>query len=295
MPDSALESTEGQFTALLKAASGECLVRLRLTSLPSVPRGTEARALIDARYWPLRALLDSKPDALIITGTEPKAAALSDEPYWGELTDVIDYAATSTLSSLFSCLAAHAAVLHLDGIPRQRLKTKRFGVFDEQIKLDHPLTASLSSSLRTPHSRWNDLSAQRLLEAGYTILSHSPDAGVGAFCRRGAGLLVLFQGHPEYEERTLLKEYQRDVGRYLAGEYTRYPLMPQGYFGPDAKALLGEFERACQAGTANSRAAFPFKEVAATLKNDWTAPAVHIYRNWLGIMAAKKRTAGRAR
>jgi homoserine O-succinyltransferase len=105
---------------------------------------------------------------------------------------------------------------------------------------------------------------------------------------------VLFQGHPEYEERTLLKEYQRDVGRYLAGEYTRYPVMPQGYFGPDAQSLLGEFERACQARRANGRAAFPFKEVAATLKNDWTAPAVQLYRNWLGVMAARKHAAGHA-
>jgi len=295
MPDSALESTEAQFAALLKAASGELPVRLRCTSLPTVPRGAEAQTLIDARYWPLPTLLDSKPDALIITGTEPKAAALSDEPYWGQLTDVIDYAATSTISSLFSCLAAHAAVLHLDGIPRQRLETKRFGVFDERVPLEHPLMTALGGTLRTPHSRWNDLSADRLIDAGYTILSHSSDGGVGAFCRRGAGLLVLFQGHPEYEERTLLKEYQRDVGRYVAGEYTRYPVMPQGYFGPEAKRLLGEFERASQAGTVRDRAAFPFKEVSQTLKNDWTPQAVQIYRNWLKIVAAKKRGAESSR
>jgi homoserine O-succinyltransferase len=111
---------------------------------------------------------------------------------------------------------------------------------------------------------------------------------VGAFLRQGASLLLMFQGHPEYEERTLLKEYQRDVGRYLSGEYTRYPPMPQGYFAPEAARLLDVFEEACKAGDCKTLAAFPFKQVAMSLKNDWTSGAVQIYDNWLTILAVKK-------
>jgi homoserine O-succinyltransferase len=294
MPDSALEGTEAQFTALLRAACGERTVRLRVASLADLPRGAEARALIEARYWPLETLLASKPDALIITGTEPKASLLSDEPYWRQLTDVMDHAATRTISSIFSCLAAHAVVLHLDAIPRRRLETKRFGVYSERIQVEHPLTANLGEVVRTPHSRWNDLSADALLDAGYTILSASADGGVGTFCRQGASLLLLFQGHPEYEERTLLKEYQRDVGRYISGEYRQYPVTPQGYFAAEAVALLGDFERGCQSAPPKSLAAFPFKEVARTLKNDWTPQAVQIYRNWLDFIETRKRNAAPA-
>ena len=44
MPDSALEGTESQFVALLSAACGPHTVRLRVSSIPEVPRGPEARA-----------------------------------------------------------------------------------------------------------------------------------------------------------------------------------------------------------------------------------------------------------
>src|SRR2546429_8228110 len=33
--------------------------------------------------------------------------------------------------------------------------------------------------------------------------------------------------YPEYEDTTLLKEYRRDVGRYLSGQQSYYPRLPQ--------------------------------------------------------------------
>jgi homoserine O-succinyltransferase len=268
---------------------------LRYASLPEVPRGPAAAARIAARYWPLETLLAARPDALIITGTEPKAAVLSDEPYWGRLAAVIDYAAAETISSVFSCLAAHAAVLHLDGIARQRLAVKRFGVYEQEVTAAHALTKDLGARLRTPHSRWNDLPEARLVEAGYTILSRSAEAGVDGFMRAQRSLLLLFQGHPEYEERTLLKEYQRDVGRYLAGEYTRYPAPPAGYLAREALDMIADFEQGVRSGRyAEPASAFPFTAVAGTLRNTWTASAVAVYRNWLDYLASRRPKVGTA-
>ncbi len=85
MPDSALEGADSQFKALLKTAAGERPVTLRLSSLPEVPRGSEARTRITEHYWSLDQLLDQAPDAIIVTGTEPKTTVLSDEPYWARL------------------------------------------------------------------------------------------------------------------------------------------------------------------------------------------------------------------
>ena len=57
-------------------------------------------------------------------------------------------------------------------------------------------------------------------------------------------LFVFFQGHPEYESDTLLREYRRDIGRYFKGETDRYPSMPRSYFDCDTvnalTALRGE-------------------------------------------------------
>ena len=63
-------------------------------------------------------------DALIVTGAEPRAANLRDEPFWDELGFVLDWAAENTISSLLSCLAAHAEVLRSDGVTRRPLAEK---------------------------------------------------------------------------------------------------------------------------------------------------------------------------
>jgi hypothetical protein len=57
----------------------------------------------------------------IVTGAEPRAARLTDEPYWTALTQVMDWARENTISSVYSCLAVHAAVLHMDGVERHKL------------------------------------------------------------------------------------------------------------------------------------------------------------------------------
>jgi homoserine O-succinyltransferase len=288
MPDSALEGTEVQFNSLLAAACGQLRVEVRYFSLPEVPRATEARARIDQRYWSLDALRECPPDALIVTGNEPRSASLRDEPYWDQLVGLLAFAERETVASIWSCLAAHAAVLALDGIERRRLPSKRFGVFEHEIVADEPLMAGLAAPLCTPHSRWNDLSVDTLEAAGYRILSRSSSTGVDAFARQGTHTMLFLQGHPEYEDRTLLKEYQRDVGRFIAGEYTTYPAVPQGYFSVAARERLAEFERRLREGKLRDpRAEFPFTAIAASLESRWRTPAVRLYSNWLGMVGAR--------
>ena len=48
MPDAALEATERQFTDLLRAATPNAVVLLKLFAMPEVPRGEAVRAAI----WP---------------------------------------------------------------------------------------------------------------------------------------------------------------------------------------------------------------------------------------------------
>ncbi len=218
MPDSALEGTENQFKALLKSAAGERNVILRLASLPEVPRGAEARARIEQRYWTLDQLIGASPDAIIVTGTEPKTAVLSDEPYWARLVELIEYADAHLISSAWSCLAAHAAVLHRDGIERRALKQKRCGVFDFRLTGTHPMTEHFPDPLWVPHSRYNDLPERALTASGYKILSRSKSAGVDTFAKQDGSFFLFFQGHPEYEADTLLREYRRDAVRYLVVE-----------------------------------------------------------------------------
>jgi homoserine O-succinyltransferase len=289
MPDTALHSTESQFAGLLEAASGDEAVRLRLTSLPELPRSAEALEHIRRSYWPLTQLLADGVDALIVTGTEPRAPVLRAEPYWQRFVALLAFARESTVASIWSCLAAHAVVQDLDGIERQRLPEKRCGVYQHSILAGHTLLAGVNAPLPMPHSRWNELPPAALRAAGYTLLSWSEESGADAFVREERSLLLFFQGHPEYENTTLLKEYRRDVGRYLNGQQAHYPTLPHGYFAAEATARLTEFrEQALTKRTAALLESFPFTTVAAGLENTWRSSAVTMYRNWLTFIVARR-------
>jgi homoserine O-succinyltransferase len=282
MPDAALHATEAQFSTLLAAAAGSQPVSLRLSSFADLPRAAEAREHIARGYWSMEALTSAPLDALIVTGTEPRAPRLIDEPYWERLVALLAFAEERTTASIWSCLAAHAAVLSLDGIERQRLPEKRCGVYAHDTLADHALFAGVSAPLAMPHSRWNGLSPEELRAAGYTLLSWSPETGADVFVRQKRTLMLFFQGHPEYEATTLLKEYRRDVARYLSGEQPHYPPFPHGCLTPEAIAELTHFrERAERRRDLTLLAEFPFATVGATLENSWRPAAVTIYRNWL--------------
>jgi homoserine O-succinyltransferase len=288
MPDSALEGTELQFLRLLDAAAENTFVRLRLFALPDVPRSDWGRRHLDRLYSGIEDLFNSEIDGVIMTGTEPRAPCLADEPYWNALADVIDWAEDATVSSIFSCLAAHAAVLHIDGIERHALAEKCFGLFDQVKVSEHALTKSAPSRVRFPHSRWNGIPEDALTSCGYQILTRSAEAGVDSFVKHRKSLFLFFQGHPEYEPQTLLKEYRRDVERFLTKEKDVYPGMPQGYFDQTAmEALIAFRERALSNRRKQLLSAFPEVSIARKTAS-WGAAATRIYRNWLTYISEQK-------
>jgi homoserine O-succinyltransferase len=293
MPDAALEATERQFVALLEAASGDVRVRLRFFSLPGVPRSERGQRHVDRFYRGLRELPDSFLDALIVTGTEPRASSLRTEPYWYWLAELIDWAEHNTVSTVWSCLAAHAAVLHLDGIARHPLAEKCFGVFDCATAGDHPLTAG-SAPICVPHSRWNELREDELRARGYDVLTRSALAGVDMFARQGRSLFVFLQGHPEYDAVSLLGEYRRDFGRFLRGERDACPNLPHGYFDPAATERLAALRtRALANRREELLAELPVVALEQGLRARWRPAAQRLYANWLSeVMARKSRHLG---
>jgi homoserine O-succinyltransferase len=287
MPGEARRQTEQQFRTILAGALPDRAVDVRLFSLdPATPAG--------GPHHDDTALLEgAAPDCLIVTGMPPRAPSLTDEPYWHRLTELVDYAIDNAVPTMWSCLAAHAAVLHLDGIGRRRLPEKLSGLFDcTRTEAAHPLLAGLPRRWRMPHSRYNEVPEAALLARGYRILSRSADGGVDLFTRDGTASLFC-QGHPEYDADTLLREYRRDIRQFLAGERESYPEMPQNYFAPAAMALAAGFRaRAERARHIDLFAEFPTAGFAAGIDHGWHALAVALYANWLAPIAGQ--IAGRA-
>src|SRR5580693_5928837 len=290
MPDAALEDTEIQFFELLEAASGEIPVRIKLHSLSGVPRGERGEQHLNNFYFSTADLLNSRFDAVILTGTEPRQATLRNEPYWSALASVLDWAESNTVSAILSCLAAHAGVLHSDGINRHPLSDKQFGVFDFARATNHQLTAGAGERVRFPHSRWNEVRSDELTACGYHVLTQSPECGVDSFVRKKKqSLFVHFQGHPEYGAQTLLKEYRRDIKRFLRAERENYPSMPKGYFDAVATKLLSDFRGAVLSDRREERMeGFPETALVGGLQNIWRPSAEALYRNWLQYVVSKR-------
>jgi homoserine O-succinyltransferase/O-acetyltransferase len=289
MPDTALEATEQQFLSLLDAASDGIPVRLSLYALPGVVRKEAGRRYIKKYYSSAEALWGQRLDGLIVTGAEPLAASLTDEPYWEDFTRLLEWARENTYSTVWSCLAAHAAILQMDGVGRRKSPAKHSGILECEHLTDHWLTAGVPANFRVPHSRWNGISDDDLAASGYAMLTRSVDAGVDAFVKEQENVFVYFQGHPEYESDTLLREYRRDVGRYLRGESETYPSMPKNYFDDEAAAALNHFQEKSMLHRSEALLA----ELSTILRNikitnTWQSAASRMYRNWLEYITARK-------
>ena len=293
MPDAALEDTEVQFFDLLDAAAGDIPVSLKLYSLPHLPRSDAGQQHLRDFYFDLEDLLNSRFDGVIMTGTEPRQPNLRDEPYWPALTAVLDWAEHSTASTILSCLAAHAGVLYSDNIARQRLPDKQFGVFEYKNLRDHLLTEGVGNQMQIPHSRWNEVRADELTSSGYEVLTQSTEAGVDLFVKKKKdSLFVHFQGHPEYGTRTLLKEYRRDIRRFLRRERETYPTMPHKYFDAAASELLSDFRKSVLSDPREELiASFPETAVADAVHGIWQPSAAMVYRNWLQYLISKRADA----
>jgi len=289
MGDAALRATERQFARLLQAGAGDRAVRLHCFALPSVPRAAAARHRIDSLYTDIADLGRVGLDGLIVTGAEPRTPQLRDEPYWDEFRRLVDWAEANTRSTIWSCLAAHAAVLHLDGVERRRLPHKCSGVYAGERLRDDALLADLPSPTPVPHSRLNDLDAADLAGAGYTVLTHAPGAGVDIFTRDGGSRFVFFQGHPEYDSASLQREYLRDIGRYLAGERDDYPDAPADYFCPATEAALVEFrQRAITERRPDVISALPRLAMRPGLAGAIETSAATLFGNWLSGLGAER-------
>jgi homoserine O-succinyltransferase len=291
MPDAALGATELQFQRLLTTALPDRPIDLQLYAFDTVERDPAIRARMAKRYGSTDLLPQAGLDALIVTGAEPKTADLRDEPFWSDFARMTEWTVRSRTPVLWSCMAAHAAVLHLDGIRRVTLARKCSGVFD-CLKADpHALTADMPRAWPTPHSRLNTLDEGALRKAGYTILSLAPDAGVDAFAGRAdSAASVFLQGHPEYDANSLAAEYSRDILRYAQGLRPRPPAVPVGYFSPEVsdrlEAILGQ---ASTPGLLKSMTMEVLREARPSWP--WRDPWTRFYEAWLEGVASLARLA----
>lgn len=295
MPGPAFEETGHQFAKLICSSAPGVAIDLRCYHMSALSHPDAARRRVLAQYQSVEQLYAEPPDALVVSGSEPLAKDLTDEPYWSPLHRLLRWAEATVASTMLSCLAAHAAVLAFDGIARSPLAAKLSGVFPQPVDESHPLGAGLGTVAAFPHSRWNTIPAGVLRSLGYEVVMGSEDGEWTVVARERAGrMLVLVQGHPEYSPTTLLREFRRDVRRFADGSSSAPPEVPSHYLDATGAEILGEFvvSRADR-GRRPPPEDFPFEAVAGHIAASWTETSARLFANWVAD-AARRVTPGAA-
>ena len=286
MPDKALAATERQFFRLVGESNPIAQFYMHPFTLPELARGAEARAHIDTYYETFEQIRNQGLDALIITGANVTGPALSEEPFWAPLIDVIDWAYENVTSTLCSCLATHAVLDFRYGQRRTPRPRKTWGVFPHWVvDKHHPLVHDVNTRFDVPHSRWNDVSRAQFDQAGLHVLAES-EVGVHLATSPDGFRFIFFQGHPEYDTVSLLKEYKREVMRYGSGEVGVYPPFVDHYFSERDKAVLREYHARLDSARAVGKTLpdFPDALVTQRLDNTWRDTAHAVVGNWVGLV-----------
>ncbi len=288
MPDAALKATEMQFFRLIGDSNPIAQFYVYPFTLDALPRSAEAKAHIDAYYEKFEDIKQQGLDALIITGANVTGPELSTQPFWGPLIEVVDWAHENVTSTLCSCLATHAVLEFRYAQKRHPQKAKKWGVFRHQLtRQKHPLTVDINTSFDVPHSRWNEVYPEQFRAAGLHILATEEDDGCVHLATSEDGIrTVFFQGHPEYDTISLIKEFKREVMRFIAGELAEFPPFPENYFSLFEQAVFREYRYNLLQAMAADRELpeFPEAMIIPNLSNSWCDTADAVMGNWMGLI-----------
>lgn len=288
MPDAALKATELQFFRLIGDSNPIAQFFVHPFTLDSIPRGAEAQAHIDAYYESFDDIRAQGLDALIITGSNVKGPELSNQVFWKPLIEVADWAYQNVTSTLCSCLATHALMEFRYGQKRHPQDVKKWGVFNHKVtSVKHPLTVDINTQFYVPHSRWNAVYPEQFKESGLMILVTEEDDSCVHLATSEDGIrTVFFQGHPEYDTISLLKEFKREVNLFINGELDDFPPLPQNYLGVFEQAVINEYRyvllQAIQSGSPLPE--FPEQKIVLHLNNNWCDTADGVLGNWIGLI-----------
>lgn len=285
MPDAALAATERQFFRLVGESNQIAQFYMHPFTLKELPRNAEGTAHVETYYETFEKIKEEGLDALIITGANVSGPDLETQPFWKPLIEVIDWAYENVTSTLCSCLATHAVLQFRYKQKRYPLGFKRWGVYSHRVtNFDHPLINGVNTRFDVPHSRFNQIDRAQFEAAGLHILAESKEADVHLAVSKDQFRQIFFQGHPEYDLISLLKEYKREIKLFFVGERKDYPPFPENYFTLQSQAILTEYKvKVINAKKKNLvLPEFPEFLITENLDNTWHDTAEAFISNWIG-------------
>jgi len=238
---------------------------------------------IATEYFPFPAIYHDSPDALIVTGSNPIELDIHDEPYWGDLVELLTWSRSRVRSTLLSCLSAHAALVVFDGASRQRLSEKCTGVYAQHVERDRSLTEGLDA----------ECSFQcRAGTALPTNLSKRPATTSFLARRQRDGALrhesraapdVSDPGAPGIRSVEFVARVSTRRRALRSRRAFRSTSLPYHCVSPDDWEALVRFHHDVVLGARDVQAfeALPVDELGSRAPWPWHSPAVTLFTNWV--------------
>ena len=218
--------TETQLSRLL--GNTPLQVELTLACVRSHESKNTSEQHMLAFYKNFDEVCDVNYDGMIITGAPVENMDFEDVDYWEELCGIMEWSKTHVHSTFHICWGAQAGLYYHFGVKKYMLPKKLSGIYHHTVdKKRSILFRGFDDKFFVPHSRYTGVHRSDIEAVGeLKLIASSEDAGVYAMATEN-GKQIFITGHPEYDEGTLKKEYERDLAAGIN------PEVPQNYFEND--------------------------------------------------------------
>lgn len=228
------QTTETQIIRML--SNTPLQIELELVHIASHKSKNTPQEHLEAFYKDYREIIQHKYDGFIITGAPIEHLEFEEVDYWDAIQQIFDWTTHNVTSTLFICWAAQAGLYHFYRIPKFKLPSKMFGVFEHKITDPMlPLVRGFDDVFMAPHSRHTEIRKRDIEKTtDLKIVAYSDVAGVHIVMAK-EGRQIFVTGHFEYDPDTLHNEYIRDVNKGMDID------IPQNYFrdnNPNNKPLV---------------------------------------------------------
>ncbi|HHY49825.1 MAG TPA: homoserine O-succinyltransferase [Alphaproteobacteria bacterium] len=201
------ERTETQFARLIGATPLQ--VDLTLVRITDHQSKNTAEEYLKTFYSTWAEVKHRKFDGFIVTGAPVANIPFEEVRYWPEMLEIMDWTQSNVHHTMFICWGAQAALHHFHGARRYRMARKAFGVYRHRIVSPGSVwLRGFSDSPMVPVSRYNDIDRDSL---GRNLRILIDNAEIGVCMLEDLKYRAIYMlNHLEYDNRSLLDEYERD-------------------------------------------------------------------------------------
>lgn len=171
---------------------------------------------------------EEKFDGMIVTGAPVEQMEFEEVEYWNELRTIFEWSKSNVTSVFHICWGAQAGLYYHYGIPKYKLKEKKFGVFTYEVLVkNEKLLRGFDDEFYCPQSRHTENRKEDIEKIeNLEILSSSQQNGLYIIASKDRRQIFV-TGHSEYDPLTLKAEYERDIKKGLPIK------IPKDYFPND--------------------------------------------------------------